>query len=70
MYTHTFEFIIDGINVSGEISFNSGKPKFKTDSIDELTIKQHAGIQRMFEYLVSCYTNLGDIQKIEVIKKP
>lgn len=69
-YTHTFEFVVDGINTEGEVSYNGGgEPRFKTNNPEELTINQHGGIQHLHETFVNIFKKYGEIEKIVVEKK-
>ena len=69
-YTHNFEFTINGIDVSGELAFHPGEHTcFKTTVGEEMTIVEHGNLQKIFEYLSDCYKSIGDIEKIEVVRK-
>lgn len=71
MFTHNFEIKIDGIEITGEIYFNHGEEvKFKTNQGEELTLSQHAKVQRLFEL----FTDMSkcceqEIEKIELVRK-
>lgn len=69
-HTHNFNFNLNGFTVEGEMSFNGGQePNFTTDSSESMTVKQHKGVQRLFETLVDLYKLYGSIGKIEVVEK-
>ena len=69
MYTHTFEIVMDGVNIVGEIQFK-GKPSFRTEAGEEMTIQQHGVLQSLLEVMGRIANCCDDIDKIEVVKKP
>jgi len=71
-YTHDFDIKVDGIHVEGEMDFGPGAPgqaKFKTTLGEEMTLGEHAMLQKMFEKFQTFYRQFGDIVKIELTKK-
>ncbi len=69
-YTHNFEIKVEGLVIEGEINFNHGEEAgFRTNAGEELSIKQHRKVQNLFESLVKFYKEVGDIEKIEVLRK-
>ena len=70
MYTHTFEIVIDGINVEGEISFNANEPpKVKFNNPPEMSLHELHHTVEMLEGFNRTCASCGTIHKIELIKK-
>lgn len=72
MYTHTFEIQIDGVNIGGEINFNSGnEPMVKIINGEdiEMKLKEFQTLDEIFRSMQECYRKVGDITKIELNKK-
>lgn len=67
-YSHTFEIIMNGIDIVGEIQFK-GKPSFRTESGEEMTIAQHGTLQTLLEVLGRISKCCDDIDKIEIVRK-
>lgn len=70
-FTHDFEIDTDNINIQGEITFNHGqKAEFKTTTTEDMTVEQHGRLQDFLEHLTKFYMKYGEINKLEIIKKP
>ncbi len=69
-YTHDIEIKIDGISIEGEIGFDNGnEASFKTNTGEEMTLRQHAQIQDLLESFAKTASRCGDIEKLEIVKK-
>jgi hypothetical protein len=74
MYTHTFEIeAVDVGRLEGEISFNGPNnqpPKVKFSSGPEMEVKEYAGVGNLFHAFIDFFREAGEIEKIEILKKP
>jgi hypothetical protein len=70
MYTHTFEIKIDGIDVEGEVSFDTGQPpKIKFNEGFETTFVEMRHIVEILEHFRRTCDDCGIIDRVEIIKK-
>jgi hypothetical protein len=69
-YTHTFEIIVNGINIQGDINFDQFiDSHFKTSLGEEMSVVQHGQIQSFLEAVERLSYSCGEITKIEIVKK-
>jgi hypothetical protein len=68
--THTYQIIADGINAQGEINIGNGEAaKVKSETVDNMTLKQHQEIQNFFNFLIRFNKTCKNLTKIEINKK-
>jgi hypothetical protein len=70
MYTHTFEIIINGMNVEGEMHFgDGGVPKVKFNNPFEMTMHELNHLVELLTVFNRTCAECGEITKIEIVKK-
>jgi len=69
-YTHNYQIELGGLEIRGEILFNSNQePQFKTTSGEEMTIEQNKAFLQFLESLVILNKCCSEILNIRIIRK-
>ena len=70
-YTHTFEMIVNSeLTLGGELSFNNhSKPKISFTNTVAMPVEELKRVMRFIDEVILLYSQSGEIQKIEIVKK-
>ena len=69
IYTHTFEFKIDGVLLEGQIAFDD-MLHFKIDGDLEMNCNRFQKIMKVFQSALECKNDFGTLQSMEIHAKP
>jgi hypothetical protein len=69
--THTFEIVVDDLNLMGEINLDSpGTPEISTNSAINMPLPSLKAIGSFLTKCAELYRDYGNITKLEIKKKP
>ena len=66
-YTHNFQIQINGVDVEGELSFNSGEPaRVKYFNSPEMDVDEWSVFTELFQKLCNIYARFGALTTFEI----